>query len=196
MIRILSALRAEHDELAKVLDVLEQEVESLAEDGRLNRDIVDEVLDYCRGTPALVHHPKEDLICARLRHLAAAEDFEPVAELVAEHEALAALTDELAAALDNLPEEAGAERGRFVRLAETFLARQRAHIRAEDAELVPLARRCLSRADWAELDRRARALEAPHEGLAFARRFARLGREIVEHERAARTRRDTPERAP
>jgi hemerythrin-like domain-containing protein len=67
MIEILRKLRAEHDDLAKVLDVLEQEVESYRQRGRLNRDIVDAVLDYCRGYPALCHHPKEDLIYRKLR---------------------------------------------------------------------------------------------------------------------------------
>jgi hemerythrin-like domain-containing protein len=183
MIEILRKLRAEHDDLAKVLDVLEQEVESYRQRGRLNRDIVDAVLDYCRGYPALCHHPKEDLIYRKLRLAAESAAINTVGDLLAEHEVLAALTDEFEAAIDNLLSDAGADRARFVRVAHAFLEQHRHHMKAEDDELFPLAVQCLSDEDWAEIGRQAIDLEASHPTGAFGERLAALSREIVERER-------------
>lgn len=183
MIDIIRKLRAEHDDLAKVLDVLEQEVESYRQHGRLNRDIVGEVLDYCRGYPALCHHPKEDLIYRKLRLADEPAAINTLGDLIAEHETLTVLTDDLGAAVDNLLSDAGENRARFVRVAQAFLERHRHHMKAEDDELFPLAVQCLSDEDWAEIDRQAIALEASHPAGAFGERFAALSHEIVERER-------------
>jgi hemerythrin-like domain-containing protein len=161
MIEILRKLRAEHDDLAKVLDVLEQEVESYRQRGRLNRDIVDAVLDYCRGYPALCHHPKEDLIYRKLRLAAESAAINTVGDLLAEHEVLAALTDEFEAAIDNLLSDAGADRARFVRVAQAFLEQHRHHMKAEDDELFPLAVQCLSDEDWAGMRTGPRLVARP-----------------------------------
>jgi hemerythrin-like domain-containing protein len=182
MIEILRKLRAEHDDLAKVLDVLEQEAESYRQRGQLNRDIVDDVLDYCRGYAALCHHPKEDLIYRKLRLAAEPAAINAIGDLLAEHEALSALTDDLEAAVDNLLPDAGEDHARFVRVAQAFLEQHRHHMKAEDDELFPLAVQCLSDEDWAEIDRGAAALEASHPGSAIDERFTALSRLIVAHE--------------
>ncbi|MHC4067616.1 MAG: hemerythrin domain-containing protein [Planctomycetota bacterium] len=193
MIEILRKLRAEHDDLAKVLDVLEHEVESYRQRGRLNRDIVDDVLDYCRGYPALCHHPKEDLIYHKLRLAAEPAAINTVGDLLAEHEALSALTDELEAAVDNLLSDAGENRARFVRVAEALHERHRHHIKAEEDELFPVAMECLSDEDWAKIDHEAMALEASQPTGAIDERFAAFSREIVERECIEQERRDNLE---
>lgn len=193
MNEILRKLRGEHDDLAKVLDVLEQEVETYRQGGRLNRDIIGEVLDYCRGYPALCHHPKEDLIYRKLRLADEPATINTLSDLVGEHEALMALTGEFTAAVDNLLSDAEENRTRFVQVAQTFLERHRHHMRAEENELFPLAMQCLSDEDWEELDRQADALEALHPAGDFGERFAALSREIVERERKEQVRRKESE---
>jgi hemerythrin-like domain-containing protein len=182
MIETLRKLRAEHDNLAKVLDVLEQEVASCRQGGEVNCDIVEDVLDYCRGYAALCHHPKEDLIYRKLRLAAEATAIATVGDLLGEHEALSALTDELDAALDSLKSEARMDRVRFVRIAQTFVERHRHHMKAEDADLFPLAEQCLSHEDWAEIDQGVIALEASHPAGGIDERFAALSRLIAAHE--------------
>jgi len=182
MIEILRKLRAEHDNLAMVLDVLEQEVESYRQGRQLYRDIVDDVLDYCRGYAALCHHPKEDLIYRKLRLATEPAAINTVGDLLAEHEELSALTDEFKAAVDNLLSDASEDRARFVRVAQAFLERHRHHIKAEDDELFPLAVQCLSDEDWAEIDRGVLVLEASYPSGAIDERFAALSRLIVAHE--------------
>jgi hemerythrin-like domain-containing protein len=155
MIEILRKLRAEHDDMAKVLDVLEQEIASYRQDGRLNRDIVRDVLDYCRGYAEVCHHPKEDLIYRKLRLAAQPAAINAVGDLLAEHETLSQLTDELEAALDNLLSDAAEDRARFVGVAQPFVERHRQHLKSEDDELFPIAVQCLSDEDWAEIERGA-----------------------------------------
>lgn len=182
MTEILHTLRAEHADLAKVLDVLEQEAASCRQGGQVNRGVVGDVLDYCRGYAALCHHPKEDLIHGRLRRAADPAAIGVIGDLPGEHEALSALADELEAALDNLASEARMDRVRFVRIAQTFVDRHRRHMKAEDDELFPLAERYLSDEDWAEIDRGVVALEASRPAGDIDERLAALSRLIVAHE--------------
>jgi hemerythrin-like domain-containing protein len=182
MIEILRKLRAEHDDMAKVLDVLEQEIASYRQDGRLNRDIVRDVLDYCRGYAEVCHHPKEDLIYRKLRLAAQPAAINAVGDLLAEHETLSQLTDELEAALDNLLSDAAEDRARFVGVAQPFVERHRQHLKSEDDELFPIAVQCLSDEDWAEIERGAADLDASHPPGAIDERFAALSRLIVVHE--------------
>jgi hemerythrin-like domain-containing protein len=186
MVEILRKLRAEHDDLAKMLDVMEQEVEAYRQTGRLNGDILGDVLDYCRGYAALCHHPKEDLIYRKLRLASDPAAIDPVGDLDAEHEALVAVIDALEAAFDNLLPDPEVGRGRFVGVARSFLERHRHHMRVEEDELFPIAARCLSGEDWAEIDRQVIALEAAHVRPAFGVRLAALSREVVERERIER----------
>jgi hemerythrin-like domain-containing protein len=196
MVEILRKLRAEHNDLAKVLDVLEQEVESYRKDGSLNREILGGVLDYCRGYPTLCHHPKEDLIYRKLRLAADSTAIDTVGDLIAEHEALTELTDQLGAAVDNLLSDVGEKHEGFIRVARVFLDRQRRHIEAEDERLFPVAMKYLSDEDWTEIERQAAALEKSLPTGAFAERFAALSREIVARERGEQARREKLEAVP
>jgi len=193
MVEILRKLRAEHEDLARVLDVLEQEVKTYQRHGRINCDIVGDVLDYCRCYPVLCHHPKEDLIYRKLRLAAEPAAMDTVGDLLGEHLALAALTDELQAAVDNLLSGAEQNRAQFVSVAQTFIERQRHHMKAEDEELFPLAERCLSVQDWAEIDRHASALEASQPTGAFGERLAALSQEIDRREHVEQARREKRE---
>ena len=116
MVAILRKLRAEHDDLTRVLDVLEQEVKSYERRGRINRDIVGDVLDYCRGYPALCHHPKEDLIYRKLRLAAEPAAMDTVGDLLVEHETLAALTDQLQADMKDAMRSGDTERRDTLRM--------------------------------------------------------------------------------
>jgi len=182
MAEILRKLRAEHDNLEKVLDVLEQEIESGRKGARLNRDIIRDVADYCQSFPALCHHPKEDLIYRRLRSVAEPPEIDAVGDVLAGHEALSALTDAFEAAVDNLLSDPGANRGKFLRAAQTFLEQYRQHMNAEDDVLFPLAEECLSDQDWAEIDRRVADLGRSHPSGAIDQRFAFLSQAIAAHE--------------
>jgi hemerythrin-like domain-containing protein len=139
MTEILRKLRAQHDELAKVLDVLEQEVETCRKHGRINRDILGGVLDYCRGYLTPCHHAKEDLIYRELRLAAEPAAINSIGDLVAEHEALVELTNELEAAVDNLLSDTRKRHEKFVRVAQAFLEQNRQHIRAEEDEFFHVA---------------------------------------------------------
>jgi hemerythrin-like domain-containing protein len=183
MTEILRKLRAQHDELAKVLDVLEQEVETCRKHGRINRDILGGVLDYCRGYLTPCHHAKEDLIYRELRLAAEPAAINSIGDLVAEHEALVELTNELEAAVDNLLSDTRKRHEKFVRVAQAFLEQNRQHIRAEEDEFFHVAMECLSDENWAKIDREVIALEASQPTVSINERFASFAREIVESER-------------
>src|SRR5919109_3745806 len=84
--RALEELRAERRTMRKFLDLLQQQVELIAEDRQPDRELLLEIAEYFRGYPDLVHHPKEELILRRAvqRNAAAAGE---LAALEALHEA-------------------------------------------------------------------------------------------------------------
>lgn len=183
MVEIIEALRREHANLVEVLDVLERQVATYGERGRCNREILRDVLDYCRGYPSLCHHPKEDLVYRKLLAVAGTKVLDEAGDLLLEHRELERLTDELEAAIDNLIPDAAASRKKFLRVAKSFLETYRRHIEMEERAFFPAALQNLSEADWADIDRRAAEQRGRAFGTQFDKRFDRFRTEIVAEER-------------
>jgi hemerythrin-like domain-containing protein len=182
MIEILRKLRIEHDNFADVLNVLERESESGLTGGSLNRDIVKDAVDYCRSFPTICHHPKEDLIYRRLRNVADPAAMDVLGDLLAEHEALSNITDELEAAVDHLFSDADEDPAKFARLARAFVEHYRQHMKTEEEQLFPLALKCFSELDWAIIGRGVATFETSYPSSAIDKRFAALSKAIVAHE--------------
>lgn len=189
MTEILRKLRIEHDYFADVLNVLEREIESGLTSGSLNRDIIKDAVEYCQNFPAVCHHPKEDLIYRRLRNVAEPAAMAVVGDLLAEHETLSGLTDELEAAVDNLISDAGEDLAKFAHVARAFVEHYRQHMKTEEELLFPLALKCFSEEDWAIIDRGVAGFETSYPSSAIDKRFAALSKAIVAHESAYNHRR-------
>lgn len=182
MTEILRKLRIEHDNFADVLNVLEQEIESGLTGGSLNRDIIKDAVDYCRNFPTICHHPKEDLIYRRLRNVAEPAAMDVLGDLLAEHEALSNLTEELEAAVDHVFSDAGEDLAKFARVARAFVEHYREHMKTEEELLFPLALKCFSELDWAIIGRGVASFETSYPSSAIDKRFAALSKAIVAHE--------------
>jgi len=151
MPRALDLLREEHRKVATLLQILERHVDEFRRGERPDYDVIRAVLDYLVSFPDVCHHPKEDLIFARLRArdpLAA----ERIGDLRSAHEGLAARTREFSTGLRAVLEEAEIPREAFIRLASRFIDQQRQHIDMEESVFFPAAERTLTRTDWAELN--------------------------------------------
>lgn len=180
MTMILEQLHKDHAEMTKVLSVLEREIE--LEKGGQNADyeLIRAILDYCAGYPALCHHPMEDLVYRKLRLLDDFQKHDLLSNVLTEHWELNQDRLELAAALDNLEEDADASPTGFHPLAERFLERYRVHMAQEEMELFTEARRSLSPEDWADLDARALQRRKSPTGTMFSTRFEKLRSEIFD----------------
>ena len=84
--RVLEDLRVEHRAMGKLLELLEHQLDLVAQDRRPDDELLLQIAEYFASVPDIYHHPKEDVV---LRRLAARNPgFAEIAGLLeAEHEA-------------------------------------------------------------------------------------------------------------
>ena len=154
----LRIIRDEHSSLSAVLRSIglllsESRRHGLAPDFRVLRAM----LFYIDEFPEKVHHTKETALLfpkirARSTEAAAALD-RLDADHARSHRAVLDLQHDLLA-LEMMSEaaDAPARRQRFEEEMQAYIAAYLDHIRREEVEILPLAERVLTVADWAELD--------------------------------------------
>jgi hemerythrin-like domain-containing protein len=145
----LDVLVAEHQRFAKLLALVEDELDRVHGGEDPDYELLREVFFYMRTYPDRLHHPKEDLLFARVAERApAARDL--VEELRGDHRQIAEsgarfLANLEAALLGNiLPRQAVEEPAR------EYVALYRKHMALEE-RLLPLARGHLTREDCARV---------------------------------------------
>jgi len=123
------------------------------------------LIDYITQVPEKLHHPKEDnYLFACLRQRNAADLIPLLDRLQAQHRDGAMLICELQSALIHflaLGEPAFAAFDEQVRRYREFTWE---HLRAEETELLPQARRILTAEDWATIDAAFEANREPWSG--------------------------------
>jgi hemerythrin-like domain-containing protein len=150
MVEILDELRREHDSVASVLNILERQVFTFEARGRPDYELIEAAVEYFGGFPDRCHHPKEDLVFAKLRQRDA-EAAEKVGDLVAAHARLAETLRTFAAGLRAVVDEAELPRTAFTRWAREFIELQRQHMAMEESSFFPAAAKTLTPRDWGEV---------------------------------------------
>lgn len=154
----LGALWAEHQRFGRLLALVEEQLTRLERGGEPDYELLRDVFAYLLEFPDRLHHPKEDLLFARLsRRLAAARaDVEALRSLHAQLATSGArFLDTLERALaevELVPRDAVAAAGR------EYVARFREHMAIEAERLFPLACDHLTAADWEEVHLELQAL--------------------------------------
>ena len=184
MVEAIRALRREHGNAAKLLDVLERQLETFHTGGTPDYDIVRAAVDYFTSYPQICHHPKEDIVYAKLKAVdpAAAE---ALGDLAVEHARLAGLTRRFADAVTALLGAAEMPRGAFERAVGEFIDQQRHHMAMEEERFFPKALESLSEEDWVEVDRQIVDRDDPLFGADVEARFRALRENILQGEREA-----------
>jgi hemerythrin-like domain-containing protein len=147
----LDPLRQDHRNMAALLRLLEQQVDEFRSGKRPDYDVISAILKYFVSFPDAYHHPREDLVFARLRDrdpLAA----ERIGDLRSAHEELAARAQEFSTGVQAVLEEAEMPREAFIRLARRFIDQQQQHIDMEESVFFPTVEKMLTMTDWAELN--------------------------------------------
>ncbi len=173
MSEALQQLNSEHEDLSKLLDLLDREVALLAAGERPDYDLIAAVIDYCLEYPDAVHHPKEDLIYGILKSRNA-ELARVVGDLEEEHRRIGAMTRDVAEAVRQVLAEELVDRKSVHILTRNFVNAYRHHISLEEGHVFPAAKKVLSKDDWAAIDARLEHREDPLFGDAVADRFRTL----------------------
>jgi hemerythrin-like domain-containing protein len=182
MVESIEVLRAEHADMARLFNALEHQLGLLADGHTPDYDVVEGVVDYCLDYPEQCHHPKEDIVFARLLDRDP-EASKAVGDLEQEHMKLAALTQEFADAVHRIHADAEISRDAFMDLARRFLDGYRDHMAMEETVFFPLALASFMDQDWSYVDARITKRDDPLFGSQVAARFAALREAILEWER-------------
>jgi hemerythrin-like domain-containing protein len=160
IVHVLDIIRDEHHSMSRLLALLEDQVE-LFENGSVpDYDLMREIIEYFLTFPDLFHHPKENLILAKLRQRAPDLALK-VGDLEAEHATISGELHGFAHALSNVLLDVELPRDSFVKLARAFIAREREHMSEEEAVFFPAAQVGLTEADWDDLAAMMRAARDP-----------------------------------
>lgn len=177
MSNTLSRWHAEHANFTKLLDLLEFQLARFHDGGAPDYELMLDIMYYMTHYPDILHHPKEDLVFARMK-----ERDESVArtvgKLLHQHASLKACGEELVRELDGIVDGSIMSRERIETTARSYLDEFRSHMRIEEDEMLPLAAKLLQRKDWLEIDAAIRHFEDPLFGSRTEQRYAALARQI------------------
>jgi hemerythrin-like domain-containing protein len=153
MPQLLTALYAEHRSIAAVLSAMQALVREHRDRGQpVDPRVFRAMLYYLDVFPEREHHPKEEsLLFARIRARTSEGDA-VLDELGREHEAGERAIRSLEQGLVRLEEGGEAEFPAFSAAVDRFVGAYREHIRKEERDVMPLAQRVLTPADWAEIE--------------------------------------------
>ncbi len=175
--RVLEGLRSEHRTMRKLLEMLQRQIELVADDRQPNGELLLEIVEYFRSYPELFHNPKEELVLRQViaRHPAAADLLSQleVAQERSNHE-----LGRFSRAVVRLLIEPEDAQDRFLSAALAFLESERQLIAWEDERLFSLAEQRLNENDWADIELSLSGLDGPIRETADRPRLGQIGRAV------------------
>jgi hemerythrin-like domain-containing protein len=181
MTYIVEVLRQEHRNIERVLRILEQELNVFDHGDRPNYDVVLAAIEYFKDYPDSCHHPKEDMIFAKLR----ARDItamENIGDLEAEHREGAKRLRKVAQIVEAVLSDQDLMRTTATDVIRDFIEHERLHMAMEERVVFPAALKTLRASDWAEIALRLADREDPLSQPVLEEKFNMLRRKIVELE--------------
>ncbi len=160
MAETIEVLRAEHRVMAQLLDLLSEQIDRFEQAEQADYELMKEVIDYFLTIPDLYHHPKENLIHARMLRRGGAKA-EGMHDIPSEHERVSERLHAFSHALICVLLDSEMSRDQFVGIAREFVDGERHHMQGEEAGFFPAALDLLSDEDWAEIDVRVAKLRDP-----------------------------------
>ena len=183
----LALWHTDHVNFGKLLDLLESEIGLFHDGGSPDYELLLDIMYYMTHYPDVLHHPKEDLVFAKIKERDGASAAK-IDRLLEQHAALKACGEQLVRDLDDIVNGSILSRDQIETTAREYLATFRDHMRAEEAEILPLATRLLRQKDWAAIDAAVRHIEDPLFGPRTDERYASLAQQIAREARGAVTR--------
>lgn len=179
MSNAVEQIHQDHVSVARILDLIEEEIENARNERMPNLELLEDAMRYMINYSDMVHHPKEDAMFAKL-----AENEPDVADQVdvlkEEHETLARLSSEF------LEIVKAAEYGEFVLRQQViergteYVDTLRSHMDAEEVGLLKRARASLSARDLEEVDAAYASMRDPLMEDSLKEEYSALYRSLFE----------------
>ena len=152
MHRIMAELHQDHIHLARLLDLLDEQVLLITNDGDPDFQLMVDIAHFIRSYPDLVHHPKEDQVYRVLKQRSA-KWADLVDVLHHEHQTLPAITIAFLAMLEGVVDGSSIiERDQLKLKIQHFIDVQRQHMKKEENTVFPLIEKTLNEQDWADVE--------------------------------------------
>jgi hemerythrin-like domain-containing protein len=164
----------EHANFAKLLNILEAQLNLFHRSQTPNYALMFDIMTYMTHYPDMLHHPREDrafaIVKQRIPSLGKLVD-----ELTAEHVIAVQNSAELDAVVNGaiMPRETVETPGR------DYIAHFRHHMAREEADLFPIVAKTLTASDWALIDAAVKPAPDPLFGVNAPNQYEVLRREIV-----------------
>jgi hemerythrin-like domain-containing protein len=188
MIDAIETLREEHNNIEMLLRILQREVDVFARGDRPNYELILAVIDYFKDYPDRCHHPKENLIFAKLKlrdPLAVAK----IGDLEAEHREESVRLQRVAEMIERVLNEEDLTRQSVTDTIRDFIDREREHLAKEENLMFPAALDALRSEDWAEIALQLADRYDPLLGGGLEEKYALLRQNILEWESESSTKR-------
>jgi len=172
-------LRLEHANIAKLLRLVEDQLQRIEGGGPVDQSLLLLAYEYLSGYPDACHHPKEDLVFRKLQRRDPGA-CAALVDLAAEHEELGQLTERFGHDAREAGGASDAGAGALVESMRRLLGFYKGHMTREEREFFPTALRCLTRTDLAEIDFDLFDRQDPLFHHEAEQKFDRLRHEIAE----------------
>jgi len=173
MMGVMGELHRDHVHFARLLTILDDEVEMIHEEGPPDYQLALDIMHYMTQYPDLFHHPREDVVFERML-LRDPSLSTVLGALVQDHKKLAVIGLRFHDALAGVLEGAIMSREEINREGCEYLTAMRQHMDVEEGEVFPLAEKLLGDRDWAAVDEAMGRREDPLFGSVVELRFADL----------------------
>jgi hemerythrin-like domain-containing protein len=187
MTEVIRILRREHANISKLIKTLERQIAVFENGGDPDYDIIEGIADYFLSFPDLYHHPKENMVFAKLRERDPQAAWK-IGDLQREHDEIASRTREFTTAVRSLLVDTRTPDMPFDTRARHFIDFQRAHMEKEEKHFFPAALEVLTPEDWEELEAKMTDQEDPLFGERVGERYEALHANILQWEREDRQR--------
>ena len=168
---------AEHVNIARLLDLLEERVAEFHQGERPDYALMSDILYYMRHFADRVHHPPEDVAYARLAERDPSVQL-LVNRLLQEHCVIATAGEELLNCLKEISEDVLAPRSHLEAATATYVVYYRHRLATEERLVLPRAARLLTGEDWAAVAAAVPARSDPLFGDDMLERLEVLRRQI------------------
>ncbi len=185
MSRTIEALKRDHANMAKLLEILESEILAIKVGKTPDYSLMQDIMRYMAQYSDRFHHPKEDLIFARLlKHDTAISD--EVNDLIAEHILIGQAGREFAGLLSASSVDSVESREQLGASGFDYIRTLREHMSREEGKLFPTASVVLTEKEWQFIDAAVDAINDPIFDDMTADDYQRLYRLITEQSESGR----------
>lgn len=177
MSTIIDTLHNDHKNIARLLGLLNKQVNIIEAGDNPDYRLMTNVMDYLVNYPDVHHHPHEDLVFDALKE----KDIntaDTIDEIVSEHQSMAVDSQTILDGLKQLQGNAILSRDEIVKKIRVYIQTYYAHMDKEEGELFSKARKLLTDEDWQTVQSEMKMIDDPLFGAILEEEYADLYKAI------------------